>query len=189
MALPVYIRPLLALLVMVAVIGVATFVFRNDPSGSEPVRSLNQQPPQNIDVALKKARFSEIENGLVVWELVAEKVDYDKDGETAYLSDIRMEFHRNRLHAAITVTADSGEYFSSTKTIKLKGHIHVLTEDGASFKTTSIVYTGANEKFATNAPVTFKQQRLQLTALGLDLSVKNQRANFRSLVDATLLSK
>jgi LPS export ABC transporter protein LptC len=186
---PVYIRPLLALLVMAAIVGIATVVFRNGSHGSAPVRSAAQQLPHNIDVALKKARFSEIKDGLVAWELVAERVDYDKGGDTAYLSDIRMEFQHTRSHGAVTVTADAGEYSSTSKAVRLKGHVHVTTEDGASFITDSIVYTGETARFSTPDPVTFRQQRLQLTAVGMDLSVKSQRARFFSTVDAVITSK
>lgn len=184
-----YIRPLLALLVIAMIIGIAFVVLRSAPQGSAPVQSASQQLPHNIDVALKKARFSEIQKGLVVWELVAERVDYDKGGDTAYLSDIRMEFQRTRLHGSITVTADSGEYSSAAKTVQLKGHVHVVTEDGASFKTSSIIYSGTTARFSTSEPVIFRQQRLQLTAIGMDLSVKNQQARFISAVDASIISR
>ena len=187
MVAPVYIRPLLALLVMAAIIGIGAVVFLNGNHGSAPVRSTNQQLPRNIDIALKNARFSEIQGGLVVWELVAERVDYDKSGDAAYLSDIRMEFQQNRSHGAVTVTADRGEYSSSAKTVRLNGHVHVVTEDGASFKTGSIVYTGATAQFTTADPVIFRQQRLQLTAIGMNLGVKNQRARFFSSVDASII--
>ncbi len=183
---PVYIRPVLALIVMTAVICIATVVFRNGPRGSESVRPANQQLPRNIDVSLKKARFSEIQDGLVAWELVAERADYDKGGDTAYLSDIRMEFQRSGTHGAVTVTADSGEYSGTGKTVRLNGNVHVVTEDGASFKTNSIVYTGATELFSTTDVVTFRQQRLQLTAVGMDLGVKTQRAFFYSSVNASI---
>ncbi len=184
---PVYIRPLLALLVMAAIIGIAAVVLRNGSHESAPVPSVNQQLPHNIDVALKKARFSEIQDGLVVWELVAERVDYDKRGDTAYLTAIRMEFPHTGSHGTVTVTADSGEYSSAAKTVRLNGHVHVVTEDGASFKTSSIVYTGVTAQFSTAEPVTFRQQRLQLTAVGMDLGVKNQRARFYSSVDAAIV--
>jgi LPS export ABC transporter protein LptC len=184
---PVYIRPLMALLVIAAIISIAVVVLRNGPEGSAPELSAGQQLPHNIDVALKKARFSEIQGGLVVWELVAERVDYDKRGDTAYLSDIRMEFQHTRSQGAVTVTADRGEYSSSAKSVRLKGHVHVSTEDGASFKTDSIVYTGATSRFSTADPVIFRQQRLQLTAVGMDLGVKNQRARFYSSVDASIV--
>lgn len=185
----VYIRPLLALLVMAAIISIVAVVLRNAPHGSAPVLSVNQQLPHNIDVALKKARFSEIQDGVVVWELVAERVDYDKAGDTAYLSDIRMEFQHAMSHGAVTVTADSGEYSSLAKTVRLKGHVHVVTEDGASFETASIVYKGAVAQFATADPVNFRQQKLQMTAVGMELSVKNQRARFFSAIDASVISR
>ena len=185
----VYIRPLLALLVIAAIAGIAVAVFRNGPQGTAPARPANQQLPHNIDVALKKARFSEIQDGLVAWELVAERVEYDKGGDTASLSDIRMEFQRNRAHGTITVTADSGEYESTTKTVRLKNHVHVVTEDGASFDTNSIVYSGTKALFSTNDPVTFRQERMQLTAVGMDLRVNDQHARFHSSVDASIITQ
>lgn len=184
---PVYIRPLLALLVIAAIIGITSVVFRNGSNESAPVRPANQQLPHNIDVALKKAHFSEIKNGLVAWELVAERVDYDKGGDTAYLTDIRVEFKNNRSQGPVIVTADSGEYFSKAKNIHLRGHVHVVADDGASFDTSSIVYTGATDKLSTPDPVTFRQQKLQLTAVGMDLGVKNQHARFFSMVKASII--
>ncbi len=184
---PVYIRPLLALLVMAAIIGIATVVIRNGSHESAPVPSANHQLPHNIEVALKKARFSEIQDSLVVWELVAEQADYDKNVDTVYLSDIRMEFPHNRSHGAVTVTADTGEYSSSAKIVRLNGHVHAVTEDKAVFTTDSIVYTGATDQLSTADPVAFRQQRLRLNAVGMDFGVKNQRARFHSLIDASIV--
>ena len=117
----VYIRPLLALLVMAAIIGIAVVVIRDGSQESKQVPSAVQQLPQNIDIALKKARFSEIQESLLVWELVAERAEYDKTGDTAYLKDIRMEFQKTPSQGAITVTADSGDYFVTKKDIFLHG--------------------------------------------------------------------
>lgn len=182
----VYIRPLLALLAMAAIIGIAAVVFRNGSPESKPVQLVNQQLPQNIDIALKKARFSEIKDGVLAWELIAERADYDKTGDIAYLSVIRMEFQKSPSQGAITVTADSGEYYSAKKDIYLKGNVHVVTEEGASFDTHSLDYKGAIARFTTRDPVAFRQQRLRLTALGMDFGVKNQKAHFKSAVVATI---
>ncbi len=186
---PAYIKPLLALLVVAAIIGIATVVLRNDSSESAPAHSANQPLPHNIDVVLKKARFSEIQDGLVVWELDAEQADYDKKGDTAYLSDIRMVFPHAKSHGAVTVTADYGEYSTSTKNIRLNGHVHAVTEAGARFTTSSIIYTGATDQFSTTYPVVFRQQRLLLNAVGMDFGVENQQARFYSLVDAAVRMK
>ena len=183
---PVYIRPLLALLVMAAIFGIAAAVLRSGPHGASPARPASQQLPRNIDVTLKDARFSEIQDGQVAWELVSGRVAYDKDGDLAYLTGIRMDFQRAGSHGTVSVTADGGEYSSKAKTVRLKGHVHVVTEDGASFDTGSIVYTGATSRFTTPDPVTFRQARLMLTAVGMELGVKNQQARFFSSIDATI---
>ena len=185
----VYIKPLLALLVIAAIVGIVTVIFRSGPHGSAPVQSANQQLPHNIDVALKKARFTEIQNGLVVWELAAERVEYDKTGDTAFLSDIRMVFPGTPPHGAVTVTADKGEYSILAKTVRLNGHVLVATEDGASFKTSSIEYKGATAQFSTADTVLFRQQRLQLTAVGMNFGINNQQARFYSAVNALITGR
>lgn len=183
----VYIKPLLAILVMAAVIGITVVVFRNDRHGPTTDRSTNQQLPRNIDVSLKKARFSEIQNGLVAWELVAERADYDKEGNTAFLSNIRMEFRNTGSQGAVTASADRGEYSSTAKTVTLDGNVHISTEEGADFQTSSIVYNADMTQFSTTAPVTFRQQRLHLQAVGMDLGVRNQKARFYSSIDASVV--
>jgi len=183
---PVYIRLLLALLVLAAIAGITVVVLRSDPRGATPVSQISQQLPHNIDLDLKQARFSEIQGGLITWELVADKATYDKSGETAYLTAIRMEFPHCRSYGNITVTADNGEYLSTAKNVRLKGHVHVVTEDGADFTTSSLVYSGKTEQFSTLDPVAVRQQKMRLTAVGMVLSVKNQQARFSSTVAATI---
>ncbi len=181
-----YIRPLLALLVLAAIIGIAVVVFRNVPHGSPPAHPADRQLPHNIDIALKKAHFSEIQDGRVTWELVAERVEYDKSGDTAYLTGIKMEFQRNGAQGGVTVTADNGEYLSTAKNVRLSGHVLVATEEGARFTTDTLLYTGATTQFSTAGPVHFRQQRLELAAIGMALNVKNQQARFSSAIDASV---
>jgi LPS export ABC transporter protein LptC len=180
-----YIRRVLALLVVVSAAGV-TFVVLRGERGPTPIQPVNQQLPRTIDVSLKKARFSEIKDGRLVWELVADRVDYDKEGGRAYLSDIIMELQGDGPQESVRVTADRGEYSSSGNSVRLNGTIRVSTEKGARFETDSVLYAGANDQISTGDPVKFQQQRLQLTAIGMDLGVKNQRAHFHSAINASL---
>lgn len=183
---PVFIRSLLAILVTTAFIGIVAVILRNGSHNQLPAQSALRQLPQNIDIALKKARFSEIRDGSVVWELVAERVDYDKSGEVAHLGGIKMDFVRNRSAGSITVTADRGDYFSNNRDVLLRGNVHVETEDGISFDTDSIDYKALKSQFKTAEKVEFSQQRLALTAVGMEMDVKSQQARFFKLVDATV---
>ncbi|MDD2365224.1 MAG: LPS export ABC transporter periplasmic protein LptC [Desulfuromonadaceae bacterium] len=187
MASNAYIRLLLSLLVTVAIIGVSVLLYRNASDKPAVRNTVNQQLPQNVDIALKKARFSEMQDGVVAWELVAENVNYDKTGDKAYLKSIRMIFKGDGAKGAITVTADSGEYSSTLKNVLLNGNVHVASEDGASFETASIIYTGASGQLSTEDSVTFMQQRMKLTATGMDFGVKKQLAHFHSAIVASIV--
>lgn len=185
---PVFIRPALVILVSSAIIFIVIAITRNGSNRSAPVPSASQQLPQNIDIALKQARFDEIKDGLVDWELVAARVEYDKSGEVAYLTGgIQMDFMKNETRGAVKVTADSGEYRSNSKNIKMRGNVHVLTDDGVRFNTETIDYTAANSQFKTADIVTFHQERLSLKAKGMEMDVKDRQARFFSLVDATIV--
>ncbi|MEI6704854.1 MAG: LPS export ABC transporter periplasmic protein LptC [Deltaproteobacteria bacterium] len=184
---PALIRPALVILVTTAIICIVIAISRNGSNHSTPVPSAFQELPQNIDIALKQARFSEIKEGSVAWELIAEKVEYDKSGEIAHLTGgIGMDFIRSKTRGAVKVTADSGEYLSNNKNITLRGKVHLRTEDGLSFDTDSIDYTAAISQFKTADAVTFRQERLTLRATGMEMDVKDQQVRFITLVDATV---
>lgn len=185
---PAFIRPALVLLVTTAIVCIVIAISRNGSNHSAPVQSAFQQLPQNIDIALRQAHFVEMKDGSVDWELVSEKVEYDKTGEIAYLTGgIKMDFKKSETRGAVQVTADSGEYWSNSKNLKLRGKVHVLTDDGARFDTETIDYTAAISQFKTADFVTFHQERLSLNAKGMEMDVKRQEARFFSLVDATVV--
>lgn len=187
MVLPAFIRPALVLILTAAVVFIVVALFRNGSNRSAPVQSAVQQLPKNVDIALKQARFVDMKDGLVDWVLLADKVEYDKSGEIARLTGgIRMDFTKNRTHAAIKVTADRAEYQGNSKNIKLRGNVHLLTEDGVTFDTDKIDYTAAISQFRTTEKVAFSQERLNLVATGMVMDVKDHHARFFKLVDATI---
>lgn len=179
------IRLALAILVTMTIIGVVAAV---SLKGTKQVQTepVLQQLPQNIDVALQKARFTEMRAGRSVWDLVADRAEYDKGGEAVRLYGIRMEFAKTGSEGAISVTASQGGYSSKSRDVKLWGKVRVTTESGAIFETDSINYLAARSQFRASGPVTFRHLRLVLNAHGMDLNVKDQKAHFHSAVDATV---
>lgn len=179
------IRILLAVLITTAIVGIVAAISIKG-SRRAPMEPVHPQLPQNIDVAMQNARFSEMRNGATVWELVADRAEYDKSGDVVYLSNIRMDFARTSTAGAITVTAAKGEYSSKSNNVKLRGKVHVTTESSASFDTESIDYQAARSQFRTSETVEFHHQRLALSAQGMELNVKDQKARFHKAIDATL---
>ena len=182
---PRNIRFVLALLVTASIVGIVAAIsmkgFRT--TSPEPV---SQQLPQNIDVALQHARFTEMRNGITVWELVADRAEYDKTGDVVYLSDIHMVYLKSRSNGSITLTASKGEYSSSNKNIRLRGKVHVVTESGMVFDTDSLDYLAEPSLFRTADHVDYHHERLSLSATGMELYAKTETSRFLKSVDAVV---
>lgn len=174
---------MLAIFVTTAIVGIVTAINLKGSSRA-PMESVQVKLPSNIDLALNNAHFAEMRNGKTVWELVAKRAEYDKAGEIAFLSDIRMDFAKSATSDTITVTASQGDYSSKNNNVTLRGSVHVITGGGATFDTESIDYLAAKSLFKTADLVNFKHQRLTMTAQGMELNVKDQKARFQKAVSA-----
>jgi len=183
---PRNIRLVLALLVITASVGIVVAIFLKSfhTPLTEPV---SQQLPRNIDVALSKARFTEVRDGVTAWELDAARADYDKTGDVAYLSDIRMVYAKSRTNGSITVTALKGEYSAANRNIRLRGAVHAVSESGISFDTESLDYLADRSLFKTADPVQFRHERLSLAAKGMELDARSERSRFPASVDAVVV--
>lgn len=182
---PRNIRLALAIIVMTATIGIVAAISQKGSKSISP-EPVSQHIPKNIDLALQNARLTEMRDGAVVWVLTADKAEYDKSGEIAQLSGIKMEFSRTRNSGSITVTAAKGDYSAKSKNVRLRGSVRLVTEEGAVFETESIDYDASRSSFITRQPVKFRHQRLNLTAHGMDMNIDRQQANFYKPVDAVI---
>lgn len=176
------IRYLLAVFFILLVIGIVVAVFNKKTVQVSP-EPKSGQLPANIDVALKNARFNEVRNGVAVWELTADKTEYDQTGEIADLTGVKMLFRKTSF-GKIILTAEKAHYSAKTRDVQLRKNIKVTTENGVSFETESLDYDAGRSEFRTDEQVTFHQNRLSLKALGMKMFINNQKAKFGSQVDA-----
>ncbi|NVN89897.1 MAG: LPS export ABC transporter periplasmic protein LptC [Desulfuromonadales bacterium] len=182
---PRNIRLALALLVISATIGIVAAIFQKG-SKSAPPEQVSQQLPLNVDVALNKAHFTEVRGGVTVWTIVADRAEYSKKSETVHLFGIHMEFSRNHSAGTITVTAEKGTYSTKSNNVALRGKVHMTTASGIVFDTRSLDYLASPSRFKTTDMVSFRQQRMTLSAHGMDLDVDDQMATFHSAVEASV---
>ena len=178
----------MAFFIISAAIGIATVIFQKGtkPTPPEPV---SRQLPVNVDLALSKARLSEVHGNITVWTIVADRADYDKSGEAVYLTGVRMDFPQNKEEGSIVVTSRKGTYYTKNKNIALRGNVHMITESGIVFDTQTLDYESSASRFRTADDVTFRQQRMTLTARGMDLYTNTDTAQFSSPVQAVVVGK
>lgn len=180
------IRRTLALVVVVAIIGIVVAVSVQLRGRSTAPLTLSRPVAAHIDVALHKARFSGMRDGSPVWGLDADRAEYDKDGNTVSVTGIRLDVEETRDAGPVTLTAENGVYSEQTRNILLKGKVRVQAGNGAVFDAESVEYQAGRSLVRTSDAVSFRQQRLALTARGMEYDVREERCRFTGGVDAVV---
>lgn len=173
------------MLVLLVALGIILTVSFKTTSRSVVETPVPQQTlPHNVDIALHNARFTEMRDATVVWELVASRATYSKSGDVATLHDITMTFAATKNAGKCIVTAQEGTYFDKTRNVSLRGNVHIETENGARFDTDALEYDSKRSLFSSKSVITFNHDRLSLKASEMELDVVHQKARFYKETDA-----
>lgn len=176
------IRQLLALLIVVASISLAVSIFLKSFRGRGPADALPQLA-KNVDVSLRKIHYTETKQGVKQWDLVADKVELDKERDKARLTGIQLVVVGNRQTGDITITADQGEFFNKTKDVQLVGNVVARSVSGMEFTTSQAAYRAARSMIESPARVKFTDGKLTLEGVGMELMTVTR--NIRILRDVT----
>lgn len=175
------------MLVLLAILGITAKMTTKPGSHKATTGTIPQQTlPDNVDIALQNARFTEIKGNRTVWELIASNATYSKSGDLANLNNITMKFAAIKNSGKCTVTAAKGTYSNSSRNVTLNGAIHIETENNALFDTESLNYNATSSRFMTQEPIRFSHDRMTLNAVGMELDVEHQKAHFLQEVDAVI---
>lgn len=181
------IRLLLALLIFLGLFGiVASIVSRSQPKASKTSPIEQKQLPEHVDISMDNARFSEMKDGVVTWEMVAEKAVYSKNNDLATLYGIKMTFAATKKAGKCIVTAKEGTFVSSSRNVTLSGNVHIESENGARFQTQQLKYNARNGIFTSNDLIKFNHERLSLISQGMELNVTTEKVHFFKPTNATI---
>ncbi len=157
------------------------------------LRQLHTTPPEQVsrpaspavDMAMTRLHFSEMQNDATRWELTAQQADYAKAPGAVQLSGVRLETFEGK-SGGVVVTARTGAYQEEKRLVQLRGEVHAVTRRGMVFDTDLLEYRPAAGMLQTDRPVTVQDGRLQLRALGMDASLKDEQVRFLHRVEAVI---
>jgi LPS export ABC transporter protein LptC len=176
------IRQLLALFVILASLSLVAAIVLKIYRGrvtKELLRSL----PKDIDVSLKKIRFTEVRDGVKKWDLVADRADYEKRKEVTHLTGVRLVVAANEKLGEITLTAPSADYHNITRDVRLDGTVVAKSSSGIEFTVEDAEYIAARAVIVSSGRVRFTDGKLTLEGVGMEF--KPETKNFRILKGVT----
>lgn len=179
------IRQILAVVIVVAsaalVVAVLVRQYHSNPpeSASQPISS-------KIDMSIAQLNFSEIRGSEKIWDLVADRADYDKSDGATKLVGVRAEIYGSKT-GGLLITSDTGWYYETKHLVKMQKNVHAVTKKGMVFDTDKLEYHTIPGLVVTDQPVKVVDGRLTLRAKGMDMSLKDEKVRFFGPVDAVIV--
>ncbi len=176
------IRQLLASVIIIASISLAVAIILKVTRGRGPTEVLPQLA-KNVDVSLQKIHYTETRQGVKQWDLLADKVEYDKGSDVTRLAGIRLVVAGNSQTGDITLTADRGEFLNKTRDVQLAGNVVARSASGMEVTTSQAAYRTARSMIESPARVKFTDGKLTLEGVGMELMTSTKK--LRILHDVT----
>lgn len=181
------IRRILAIAIVALCVAVVGAVALRQLRLSSP-ESASRTISPNVDMAMTKLRFSEMRDNAKLWELVADQADYDKDSGVVTLSGVHLETFEGKT-GGMVVTSKTGTYNEQARIVKMNGTVHAVSKRGMVFDSDFVEYRPATGLLLTDRPVTVRDARMTLRAIGMELSLKEEKVRFLRQADALIEGK
>ena len=180
---PNKIKLLLALSVILAGVGLTVTIILKTHQSTGPVQILKQLP-KNVDISLQKIHYTDTKDGQKRWDLIAEKVEYDKIRDLTLFSAIRMEiFSRGEGDGKLTLRAEKAIYNNKTGDVEAEGNVTVVNEAGMKFESGRLRYESSSSKIDTRDFVKITDGKLTVEGTGMVFMLKEK--SVRILHDVT----
>lgn len=181
------IKQILAVAIVVPSVALVTVIVLRQLRSSPP-EPVSKTTSPDIDMAMTGLRFSEMRDDLKLWDLVAQRADYDKEPGVVRLTGVQLETFEGKA-GGVVITSRTGTYHEAKRLVQLQGAVHAVTRRGMVFDSDTLEYLPATGLLLTDREVTVTDGRLRLKARGMEASLKDEKVRFLKQVDAVIEGK
>ena len=162
---------------------VVAILFRQFHSAAPETASKPISP--EVDMSLSQLNFSEMRGNDKLWDLIAERADYDKEAATAKLTGVKTEIYDGK-GGGVVITSKRGSYHEAQHLVIMQEKVHAVTKKGMVFDTEQLEYRSGPGLVLSSRPVKVVDGRLTLTAQGMEMSLHDEKVRFQGTVNAVI---
>ncbi len=173
---------ILSVVIITAAVIVIGVIFQ---TGLHSQKSITKALQDSVDLKIKGFEFTEVGATKTRWEVKAETATYDQKQKLAVLEVVQVKL-TTADGKVFVMNADQGIIATDKKSIEVKGHVVLVSDNGYKFFTDDLSYKDAEKKIFTDAPITMENRSIKVTGKGLRLNVNKGEMNIPSAVKATI---
>ncbi|SEM26386.1 LPS export ABC transporter protein LptC [Syntrophus gentianae] len=166
------------LAVLLILAGIVYTVTEKTPRKT-PLKIMDDQ----VDLQVMNVHYTEATEEGVTWEVHADSAQYRKKENLAVFKSpkIKLMMPNGR---SFVLSGKEGYLHQDSKDMELSGDVQLASNNGDSFKTDLLKYSGSEKRCYTNSPVSFRNSRIQVDAKGMSISLKDEHLSLLSGVKA-----
>jgi len=131
--------------------------------------------PQGADVVIDNFNYTSTnEQGVVEWQLKADKASYFQDKKMVSFKGVHATFY-SKEGRTFTIQGDTGILNTEAKDFELSGNVTGTSSDGYKFRTELLKYIAEKNQARTDGKVFLESPQFQLEGTGMILDVKEQK--------------
>lgn len=151
----------------------------------EAALSLLKILPEEIDIQVREVKYQELEGSGIKWELQADNASLRKKEKLALFEKVRIRFILKD-GKVYHLSGDQGQMNTESQDLDLRGNVVVVSDQGDRFLTNSLQFSKKDERIFTKEPIAIENQFMNVKAVGMSLSLRDEQLTLLSSVTAQI---
>lgn len=136
-------------------------------------------------VGLREVNFVQVKDGVKLWELKAETVEYQQPQNLVSFKKVVLTYFPKG-GKPITLVGNLGKLDTQTKNILMEGEVVISTPEGYELKVPSLYYRDDIREVSTEGTVNLKGPAISLDGQGMTMNLESQKVRVNQKVRVTL---
>ncbi|MBI4768306.1 MAG: LPS export ABC transporter periplasmic protein LptC [Deltaproteobacteria bacterium] len=163
-------------------IGLYAFRTQKPPTPIPKVSTAGGGPGQ---VGLQEINFVQIKEGIKLWELKAEAVEYQENKNLVSFKKVTLTYF-TEADKPIRLVGNMGNLDTRSKNIAIEGEVVISTPDSYEVKVPFLYYRDDIREVSSEGTVSLKGPAISLEGQGMTMNLDSQKVRVKSKVRMTL---
>ncbi len=150
-----------------------------------PVPKVSNAGTTPGNVGLQQIDFVQVKNGIKLWELKAEAVEYQQPKNVVSFKKVTLIYFPKD-DKPVNLVGNLGSLDTKTKNIFIEGEVIISTSDGYELKVPSLYYREDTKEVSSEGDVSFKGPDIILDGQGMTMNLDSQKVWVKKKVRMTL---
>jgi LPS export ABC transporter protein LptC len=163
---------------------IGLYAFRTQKPAT-PVPKVSTAGSGPGQVGLQEINFVQVKDGVKVWELKAEAVEYQQTNNLVSFKKVALTYFPKG-DKPINLVGKMGKLDTQTKNILMEGEVVISTPDGYELKVPSLYYKDSLREVSSAGTVNLKGPSISLEGQGMTMNLESQKVWVNRKVKMTL---